>query len=351
MKRGLASVLLAAVLAAAVAAAAMACVTTVALAAGPTELSISSGSSLVTSGSRVVIRGTLRESGGSALAGAEVRLVARPAGEAEAVVATLRTDAAGGVAVRRRPRTNTAYRLEYAGDAESGLLASVSAEVMVSVRSRITLAPLGTLWSGETGKLVGRVLPARPPGTQITILIRRPTGWEPLGNAVLDEDSSYEFGWLPPRPVRRHLRAFVAADERNAIGLSRSRRVRVHDPDPHSVPDSQVRTIVIDHSEYRLYYYERGRVVREFDCVLGAPSTPTPYGRFRIQRKRPHPGGANGAYYMGYRGIIGIHGTNQPQLLDRFPRAYSHGCTRLLNRHITWLYRRCPIGTRVWSVR
>jgi lipoprotein-anchoring transpeptidase ErfK/SrfK len=56
-------------------------------------------------------------------------------------------------------------------------------------------------------------------------------------------------------------------------------------------------------------------------------------------------------FYLGYVGIIGIHGTDQPQLLQRFPRAYSHGCTRLYNRDITWLYRRCPVGTRVWSVR
>jgi len=341
---------LAVAMAAAVAAVAACIMAPSAVAAGPTELSISTSHPLVSGGSRLVVRGVLREAGGQAVAGAEVHLVARPVGEAEAVVATVHTDADGAVLIRRRPWTNTSYRLEFAGDVEAGLLASTSPEATVSVRSRITMAPRGTLWAGETGELVGKVTPARPAGTQVTILIRRPTGWEPLGNAVLDAQSCYEFAWLPPRPVRRYLRAFVAADDRNAVGLTRSRRVRVHDPDPHGVPDSQARTIVIDHSEYRLYYYEKGRVVREFKCVLGAPSTPTPYGRFRIQRKRPHPGGANGAYYMGYLGIIGIHGTNQPQLLDRFPRAYSHGCTRLHNRHIAWLYRRCPIGTRVWSV-
>jgi lipoprotein-anchoring transpeptidase ErfK/SrfK len=54
---------------------------------------------------------------------------------------------------------------------------------------------------------------------------------------------------------------------------------------------------------------------------------------------------------MKYSGIIGIHGTNAPQLLSRFPRAFSHGCTRLHNRDITWQYFRCPIGTPVWNVR
>jgi lipoprotein-anchoring transpeptidase ErfK/SrfK len=168
---------------------------------------------------------------------------------------------------------------------------------------------------------------------------------------VLDETSAFSFALVPPRPGRLRVRAYIAADDRNAEGHGRPRRVLVHDPDPHGVPDALGRTIVIDHSQFRVYYYELGRVVRDFPSVLGAPATPTPLGHFRIQRKRPHPGGANGAYYMGYMGSIGIHGTNQPQLLERFPRAFSHGCARLYNRDIAWLYRRCPIGTPVWSVR
>jgi lipoprotein-anchoring transpeptidase ErfK/SrfK len=320
-------------------------------AAGPTELGLGTGRATVPYHGRVMLRGTLRESGGLAVSGAEVRLVARAAGEtAFVVVATARTGARGTVVFRARPLTTTAFRLEYAGDTAVGLQPSGSAEVVIAVRSRVTLEPHGALWAGERGSLTGKVLPARPAGTPVIVLVKQTAGWVALGEATLGATSSFRFEWVPLRPGRLRLRAYVAADDRNAEGRGRPRRVLVHDPDPHGVPDDLPRTVVIDHSQYRVYYYESGRVVRDFPCVLGARVTPTPFGHFRIQRKRPHPGGANGAFYMGYVGIIGIHGTNQPQLLRRFPRAYSHGCARLYNRDITWLYRRCPVGTPVWSV-
>jgi lipoprotein-anchoring transpeptidase ErfK/SrfK len=322
-----------------------------AAAAGPTELGVATGRATIPYHGSVILRGMLRQTGGPPVSGAEVRLLARAAGEtAFMVVATARTGAQGTVVFRSRPFTTTAFRLEYAGDAANGLQPSASAEVVIAVRSRVTLLPHGALWAGERGSLTGKVIPARPAGTPVIVLVKQTAGWVALGEANLDATSSFQFEWVPPRPGRLRLRAFVGADDRNAAGRGRPHRILVHDPDPHAVPDSLPRAIVIDHSQFRVYFYESGRVVRDFPCVLGARATPTPFGHFRIQRKRPHPGGANGAYYMGYLGIIGIHGTNQPQLLRRFPRAYSHGCARLYNRDITWLYRRCPVGTPVWSV-
>jgi lipoprotein-anchoring transpeptidase ErfK/SrfK len=108
--------------------------------------------------------------------------------------------------------------------------------------------------------------------------------------------------------------------------------------------------IVVDKSQYRLYYHEHGHIVRVFDCVLGKPSTPTPAGRFRIYAKDSNVYGAYGARRMRYLGFFAIHGTNEPWLLTRFPRGYSHGCTRLSNTNILWLYARCPVGTQVWNV-
>jgi hypothetical protein len=45
-----------------------------------------------------------------------------------------------------------------------------------------------------------------------------------------------------------------------------------------------------------------------------------------------------------------LSGTSEPWLLDRSPRNYSHGCTRLSNTNITWLYSRMHVGTPVWNV-
>jgi hypothetical protein len=60
--------------------------------------------------------------------------------------------------------------------------------------------------------------------------------------------------------------------------------------------------------------------------------------------------GPYGPRRMRYKGLFAIHGTDEPWLLSRFPRNYSHGCTRLSNAHIRWLFAHCPVGTPVWNV-
>jgi hypothetical protein len=132
---------------------------------------------------RVLIRGTLRENAGAPLAGASVSLLARGAGEADFIpCATGRTDMDGVAVFRRRPHANTTYRLDYGGDLAAGLQPSTSSEVAVSVRSRVTLAPGGTLWAGELCSLIGRVDPARPAGSVVVVLIRQSSGWVAMGN-------------------------------------------------------------------------------------------------------------------------------------------------------------------------
>ena len=101
--------------------------------------------------------------------------------------------------------------------------------------------------------------------------------------------------------------------------------------------------IVIVRHEYRLYYYEHGALVRGFDVALGRPGYRTPLGYFHIYGKRKPAGGALGACAMFYRhlGGIAIHGTDQPYLIRRpVPRDFSHGCARMLNRQVLWLYAR-----------
>lgn len=90
---------------------------------------------------------------------------------------------------------------------------------------------------------------------------------------------------------------------------------------------------------------------------VGAPSTPTPRGRFWIRTRLRNLGGSaiygpwafgTGAYSVLSEwpggGVIGIHGTNQPELIPGRP---SHGCIRVTNRDIRRLVRLMPIGTPV----
>jgi lipoprotein-anchoring transpeptidase ErfK/SrfK len=90
---------------------------------------------------------------------------------------------------------------------------------------------------------------------------------------------------------------------------------------------------------------------------VGARGTPTPAGRFWIREKfrvRPR-GGVYGPFAFGTAGysvlsdwprggVVGIHGTNRPDLIPGRP---SHGCVRVPNGKIMRLRRLMPIGTPV----
>lgn len=62
-------------------------------------------------------------------------------------------------------------------------------------------------------------------------------------------------------------------------------------------------------------------------------------------------GAGDGAAVMYYTyGGIAIHGTDEPWLLSRFPRPFSHGCARMYNKDVLWLYARCPVGTHIHNI-
>lgn len=324
-------------------------VATPAAAAEPAAtLMLTSASARITCGESVRLSGVATLDGATAAAGATVAVYAEPAAAPAPVqIATITADAQGRFTLPAAPETTTTYVVQWAAAA-----GSVSSPALtVEVRAAIALRHSHRIMTGLQASLSGTVSPAKPAGTPVTILRRSRHTWVVWRRVALDDQSHFSASWMPTRPGRLRLLATVAADGANVTGWSHSRVWHVLDSDPHHVPARYSRLIVIDHSEYRLYFYEYGHWIRRFRSVLGKPSTPTPYGHFRIVRKRPHPGGANGAYYMGYLGVIGIHGTDQPYLLRRFPRAYSHGCCRLSNAHITWLYAHTRIGTPVWNVR
>lgn len=102
-----------------------------------------------------------------------------------------------------------------------------------------------------------------------------------------------------------------------------------------------------------------GVPVRRFSVAVGAPATPTPAGSFYISDRLPTlaPYGPYGPYALGLSGysdvlltfagadgVLGIHGTDADWSIGH---AASHGCIRMHNRDITWLYRRIPLGAAV----
>ncbi len=119
-----------------------------------------------------------------------------------------------------------------------------------------------------------------------------------------------------------------------------------------------VRTrLVVDRRDLLATLYRSGRKVWRSRIGIGAPGTPTPPGRFWIRERirSTDPSGPYGPLAFGTSaysqlsdwpggGVVGIHGTDQPELIPGRP---SHGCIRMPNPAIRALARLMPIGTPV----
>ena len=279
---------------------------------------------------------------------AALQLSAMAAGEsAFTPLASLTTGADGSVSYPVRPARTTTYSVAFAGDAD---WAAASAQAIVAVRPLMKLSATAAVYEGQNVVFRVQVSPAHP-GATIALELKQKDGWTQWRSLTLDAASKASWSWRSTAQGRFSFRAWMAADSGYAAGTSPGRSVLVKNPNPFHVPKGPAHYIVVDISHYLLYYHEHGRIVRVFKCVTGRPSLPTPLGHFRIYAKDPHTSGPYGPRRMRYKHLYAIHGTNEPWLLKRFPRNYSHGCTRLADTDIVWLYARCPVGTPVWNVR
>ena len=115
--------------------------------------------------------------------------------------------------------------------------------------------------------------------------------------------------------------------------------------------------LTIDRRRLRATLRKRGKVIWRSPIGVGAPGTGTPGGRFWIRERLPNLGGSPiyGPWAFGTAaysklsdwpggGVVGIHGTNQPELIPGRP---SHGCVRVPNAAIRRLATLMPIGTPV----
>jgi lipoprotein-anchoring transpeptidase ErfK/SrfK len=283
-------------------------------------------------------------------AGAPLTLSRKRAGEVDfTVVGSAVADAGGRTSWRRTPPQSAVFRVDFAGDATS---VAASAEVSVGVRPQVTLAAAARkpLIEDRYVRYTVKVRPAHP-GAVVRLARWTKHGWTALKELTLDDDSQAQARVLAAAPGRLVVRAEMAADADHLAGHSALWKTTVYDRrNPYGVPTKYPRLILVDLSQYRLYYHEYGNVIRVFNCVLGRPGLPTPKGHYKIYAKDPHMGGPYGPFRMRYLGLYAIHGTNEPWLLGRYPRNYSHGCTRLSNTNITWLYNRVKVGTPVWNV-
>lgn len=113
--------------------------------------------------------------------------------------------------------------------------------------------------------------------------------------------------------------------------------------------------LTVNRKTLRATLKKNGRTIFKVPIGVGKASTPTPGGNFWIREilhdfKNPVYGPlafGTSAYSTKLKnwpggGVVGIHGTNQPELIPGRP---SHGCIRLKNAAILKLRRLMPLGT------
>lgn len=296
----------------------------------------------------LVAGGTATVSARIDVPGASLALSRMRAGEAGfTLLRTLIAGADGAVSWQTQPRLTTTFRVEFAA---SDTWSAASAETTISVQPRLTLTATKHVYEGRRVSFSAGVSPAHPGAT--VELQRRVDGvWTPWRTLTLNAESRAVYRWTSDKRGSFAFRLSMPSDAEHNARASAKQVVTVMHANPYGVPAGLPHIVVVDKSEYRLYYIEYGRIVRVFDCVLGKPSTPTPIGHYRIYAKDGHMYGPYGPRRMRYMGAYAIHGTNEPWLLTHWPRAYSHGCTRLSNTNIVWLFSRLHVGTPVWNVR
>jgi peptidoglycan hydrolase-like protein with peptidoglycan-binding domain len=130
----------------------------------------------------------------------------------------------------------------------------------------------------------------------------------------------------------------VGPDTYNAIGLGPEDEIEV---------PTEGYSIYIDTTNFTLTLNQNGSVINTYPVAVGAPSTPTPLGDWRIIQKTLNPGGPFGTRWMKINvpwGGYGIHGTDNPSSIGT---AASHGCVRMYNEDVNELYDIVPLGTPV----
>jgi lipoprotein-anchoring transpeptidase ErfK/SrfK len=118
------------------------------------------------------------------------------------------------------------------------------------------------------------------------------------------------------------------------------------------------RVIVVSLEDKKLALVEDGAVKKVYSVAVGKPSTPSPVGTFKIERRvanpvyhhngrtvEPGPQNPVGTRWMalsvkGY----GIHGTNEPKSIGK---AASHGCIRMAKADLEELYALVAVGDTV----
>ncbi|SQE00574.1 ErfK/YbiS/YcfS/YnhG family protein [Parafrankia sp. Ea1.12] len=200
-----------------------------------------------------------------------------------------------------------------------------------------------------------------------------PAGWSWVAHAdvpqikIFGRPGDDEPRWTLASPNPRGVPLLFGVEERQPAWL----RVKVPVRPNGSVgwvrtADTTISTtpfeLLVDRSEHQLTIFRDNTVVTKLPVGIGTGATPTPTGTFYLTELL-RPGDPNGPWgpfafglsgfsdvitqFNGAEGIIGLHGTNRPDLVGS---DVSMGCVRLRNADLLRLVDVVPLGTPITIV-
>lgn len=275
------------------------------------------------------------------------------------------SDASGNFSVTFNARSSGTYRIKWNGDSDH--LTATSSELIIFVQGTVTLSnnPKPT-WAGQEFYIKGSVSPEHV-NKNVSVQEIKNGAWKTIVKGKTDKYSKFNIK-TSLETIGSHRLRVAFSDTDHELGTSEGLSMNLKWGNPWKISAKYANYLVVNKGTFKLWYLRKGRIVKTFRAGVGQPKYPTPSGNFKIVSKavrptwhRPSsdwakdmpetiawpnsPMGARGLYTSA-SGII-VHGTLQPWLLDRSYRAVSHGCIRLKNEWVSWLYNRIPVGTPI----
>lgn len=280
-------------------------------------------------------------------------------------IGTTTSDASGNYTYTFNVGASGTYRAKWNGDADHA--SATSSEIVILSQAAVTLTTSAKpSWAGQEFYVTGTLRPSHR-GVNISVQ-ENTTRWKTIAKGKTDVHSNFSIKTSIAGIGNHRLRvAFSDADHELSTSDS-ALTVSLRWANPWKISAAYKEYIVISKKTYKLWFLRKGRIVKTFRAGVGQKAYPTPSGNWKIVNKAVRPTWYNPntswsknmpksipwpkspfgerALYLNASGIR-IHGTTQPWLLDRPNRAISHGCIRLKNEWIIWLYKRVPKSTNV----
>ena len=191
---------------------------------------------------------------------------------------------------------------------------------------------------------------------------------------AVDSAIDYSTGWVEFTEARAGRKVKIKPTRSALLGALQSGDdsldLEVKSIEPAITDGDYDQVLLVRIGENKLYLYEDGEIVRQWDVATGEPAYPTPTGLYEVTLKRymptwvnpspdtwgkdlpleipPGPGNPLGLRAINWDApAIRFHGT---QAIYSLGYNASHGCVRMANEDVIELYDMIEVGTPIVSI-